>query len=203
MSTKKILVKEVCYKTSILSQFDGIITPCIPIQEIYEIRHEIKTPRVLIGEKMIALLGTVTVKAYCIKQENKEMFLVEKSFTYRNYIPGSYNFHHLKPYTSLRPKVQDIVIESVKDDEIRLSGIILTDLVFSLEKEYDTSILVGRKEDIQEYSVKTEESSYQSVQLEEDSSSSEFQLPEEETEEEEIYAEVIQGSNQDLTIILE
>jgi hypothetical protein len=193
----------VCHKTSILSQFDGTITPCMPIQEIYEIRHEINTPRVLIGEKMIALLGNLTVKAYCVKKENKEMFLVEKSFTYRNYITGNYNFHHLKPCTSLRSKVQDIIIESVKDDEIRLSGIILTDLVFSLEKEYDTALLGGHKEDRQEYSVETKELSYQSVQSEEDSPLSEYKLAEEATKEEEVYAEVIQGSNQDLTIILE
>ena len=216
MSDKKILVKEVCHKKSVLSQFDGCIETPIPIHEIYEIKHEIKSPRVLIGKKVIALLGKIMLKVYCVKKESLEIFLIERAFDYRNYIPGDYGFHHLKTCTSINNELQDIIIESIEEDGIRLAGIIQTHLTITLEKEYDLTLLMSHKRLKEEQTGEVREpissptcheygieKPIDDNLLFKESIASSIDDSTDENGEEEIYAEVIQGHNQDLTIILE
>lgn len=202
LSDKKVLVKEVCHKTSVLSQFEGVIKTPIPIHEIFEIKHEVRSPRILLGKKVIALLGSILIKAYCVKKEGFEVFLIEKAFDYRSYIPSDYNFHHLKPCASLSYKLEDLIIESAEENEIRLAGIIRTHLTLTVDKEHYLAGLTNHKAAKEESTPEIEKPISHNVLIEK-SLASNLDNTAYEASEEEVYAEVIQGHNQDLTIILE
>lgn len=215
MSQKKILVKEICHKSSITSQFEGIINTPGPIREIFEIRHEIENPRVFIGRKIISLLGVIKVKVFYIKNEGHELGFLEHGFNYRNTISGDFEFHHLKPCISSKCEVQDILIESIKSDAICIAGLIQTELVFSIEKEYDLPLIWGGKNYPHNKSneeLKTDQRTERNDLSPEDKerfsqnkdrSSEPLESSSPEINEEEIYAEVINGTNQDFTIILD
>jgi hypothetical protein len=218
LDKKTILLKEVCHKTSITSNFGGIIRTPIPIHEIYELKQEIKNPRIIVGKKVIACLGEVVVKAYCVKKESFEIFLIEHCFCYRNYISGNYIFHDLKPEISVKSELQGIITESIKLNEIGITGVISTELVFSLEKEYNLSFLQDSISPL--HHEQTEKSliskSHSPGYINQMNEGSEDLITknlegsfayagkfEDQTQSADIFANVVEGVNQDLTIILE
>lgn len=147
MDKGSILVREVCGKNTCGSNFEAIIQTKAPIKEVYEIRHQILKPKVLIGKNAIALFGKILIKAYCISSENSELFLSEQTVSYKGFILGEFKFHEMKPFITINSGLEGIFNERVESNKIKITGIISTELLFSLEKVIKLSQLMNLRED--------------------------------------------------------
>ena len=209
MSAKKILVKEICNRASELSQFEKVITTSVPILEVFELRHEIKDPRIIIGKKVVAIAGEIGIKVYFVSKGNSQLYFSEHSINYRCYIPSELEFHPLKPLASVKSELHDIFMEVLDLSHIRISGVILSELTVLVEKEYDIEQFSG----FPEQCMKTEEHGT-SIALDEGErviyKEPRLRVPNhiiedkrDENDLPEVHTEVKEGINQDVTIILE
>jgi hypothetical protein len=153
MDRDSILVREVCGKNSTVCDFEAIIQTKAPIKEVYEIRHQILKSKVLLGKNAIALFGKIVIKLYCINSESLELFLSEQTVSYKGFILGGYKFHNLEPLITVNSRLEGIFTEIVESNRIKISGIISTELLLSLEKVIQLSQLENSLEDTREDSL--------------------------------------------------
>lgn len=197
MDERLILVKELCEKNSCICNFEGTLCTHVPIKEIYEVRHQILKPKVVLGEKAIALFGKILIKAYCINKESSELFLAEQMFNYKGFILGDFHFHNLNPTIRINSRLQGIFSDITDMKNITIDGIIATELSFSLEKE------LSFEEFGSPFKKDTEDDQYDSTQKAEECSFDDLETDSRFKEAKEFQAEIIQGIDQEITLILD
>ena len=199
MDKGSILVKKVCGENSTICDFEAIIHTEVPIKEVYEIRHQILKTKVLFGKNAIVFFGRILIKAYCINSENLKLFLSEQTVSYKGFIHGEFEFHKLNPQINVKSKLEDIFIEVMESNRIKMTGIISTELLFCIEKVIKLSQLEN-SQDIRGDS----DLNQQWDNKDDDYSACTMDNKNEGYEEtEEIRTEVNLGTNQEFTIILD
>ena len=205
MQKGSFLIKEICSSSEHTAEFHGIICTPLPIKEVFEVRHELKDPRIMIGENAIAYFGQILIKIFYINEENLSLSLVEQQFGYRGFSFPEKGILNLKPGALITNKLLDIFVSLTSNKELNISGIISSELTLTVEKKINYRKLTESTAE-----AKSDEEIFNETNRLDDEITARV-LPEEdkntpvyiEGSQNEIYTELTSGCNQDITFILE
>ncbi len=136
MSTQgSLIVKELIGKTVQTLQLTSCFAAPFPIKEVFEVRHSILPVKTVIGKKGTAYFGKVNLKAYCISDNDLNLNLVEESINFRGFAIYSEFSPPEQPTIDIKTTVQDVFVEDLDAQTIKIFMIVLVDITFTLDKE--------------------------------------------------------------------
>lgn len=135
MKNKLFLVKEIVAQIKQTDEIEGSIKIPFPVKEIHKIRHQPLQVRTVIGRRCIAYFGEIKFSIYFIHGEDFSIRLIEDNLCYKGFAYfEEHEFSKNKPIVEIQTVVLDAFAEK-KQDSIKITGFISTELILTKHKE--------------------------------------------------------------------